>query len=199
MLEQLFGSQSRVKLLQAFLANPEEKYFVRELTRSLNSQINAIRRELENLEDLGIIKLVEEERGEKKSQKKKFYKSNLDFILYHELKSIFQKAQFLLEKKFAKSVKKLGKIYYLVLTGSFVGKKDVPIDILAVGNLNKKRFEKIIRDFQKNLKRELNYTLLDKEEFDYRRSVADRFLYNILDSDKIVLIDEIFNKPEKEK
>ncbi|MDD5341071.1 MAG: hypothetical protein PHC97_01385 [Patescibacteria group bacterium] len=196
MLEQLFGSQSRVRLLQIFLANPDEKYFVRELTRSLNSQINAVRRELENLEDLGVIK-ISEEIEEKKNQKKKYYKVNTDFILYHELKSIFQKAQFLLEKRFAKSVRKIGKVYFLALTGSFVGKKDVPIDIIAVGSLGKKKFEKIIRSFQKDLKRELNYTLLDREEFDYRRSVADRFLYNILDSDKIVLIDEIFNPTEE--
>lgn len=197
MLEQLFGSQTRVRLLQIFLSNPEEKYFVRELTRNLNSQINAIRRELENLEELGAIKIVEE-KGEQKQQKKKFYQSNLDFILYHELKSIFQKAQFLLEKKFAKAVSKIGKVNFLALTGSFVGKKDVPIDIIAVGTLSKKKFAKLIKDFQKNLKRELNYTLLDKEEFNYRRSVADRFLYNILDSDKIVLIDEIFNKSDEE-
>ena len=194
MLEQLFGSQTRVKLLQIFLANPEEKYFVRELTRSLNSQINAIRRELENLADLGIIRIVEtgEEKGEQK--KKKFFQANADFILYHELKSIFQKAQFLLERKFAHSVKKIGKVVYLALTGYFVGKKDFPIDILVVGNLNKKKFERIIREFEKNLKRELNFTILEKEDFNYRRSVADRFLYNILDSEKIVLIDEIFNK-----
>jgi len=196
MLEQLFGSQTRVRLLQIFLSNPEEKYFVRELTRNLNSQINAIRRELENLEELGAIRIVEE-KGEQKQQKKKFYQSNLDFILHHELKSIFQKAQFLLEKKFAKAVSKIGKVYYLALTGSFVGKKDVPIDIIAVGTLSKKKFAKLIKEFQKNLKRELNYTLLDKEEFNYRRNVADRFLYNILDSDKIVLIDEIFNKIEE--
>jgi len=196
MLEQLCGSQTRVRLLQIFLSNPEEKYFVRELTRNLNSQINAIRRELENLEELGAIRIVEE-KGEQKQQKKKFYQSNLDFILHHELKSIFQKAQFLLEKKFAKAVSKIGKVYYLALTGSFVGKKDVPIDIIAVGTLSKKKFAKLIKEFQKNLKRELNYTLLDKEEFNYRRNVADRFLYNILDSDKIVLIDEIFNKIEE--
>jgi predicted transcriptional regulator len=196
MLEQLFGSQTRVRLLQIFLSNPEEKYFVRELTRNLNSQINAIRRELENLEDLGAVKVVEET-GEHKSQKKKFYQSNIDFILYHELKSIFQKAQFLLEKKFAKAVMKIGKVHFLALTGTFVGKKDVPIDIIAVGTMSKKKFAKLIKDFQKNLKRELNYTLLDREEFNYRRSVADRFLYNILDSDKIVLIDEIFNPAEE--
>jgi predicted transcriptional regulator len=191
MLEQLFGSQTRIKLLHIFLSNPEEKYFVRELTRALDSQINAVRRELENLEDLGIISIVEE--ADEKTMRK-FYQSNVKFVLFPELKSIFQKSQFLLEKKFAKAIKKAGKVYFLALTGSFVGDKEIPIDMLIVGKLNKNKFTKILKGFEKDLKREINFTLLDKEEFNYRRSVADRFLYAVLDAEKIVLIDEIFNK-----
>jgi len=196
MLEQLFGSHTRMKLLQLFLSNPEEKYFVRELTRMLDSQINAIRRELENLSDLGIIFLVESNESE---ANRKFYQSNTKFVLFPELKSIFQKSQFLLEKKFAKALKKIGKIYYLALMGTFVGDKNIPTDLLIVGNINKKKFAKVLKSFEKELRREINYTLLDKEEFDYRRSVADRFLYSLLDAEKIVMVDEIFNKYEPEE
>lgn len=193
MLEQLFGSKTRVKLLQLFLINAEEKYFVRELTRILNSQINAVRRELKNLEELGIIKEIDDKDSLGKS-KRKFYQVDVKFVLYPELKSILQKAQFLIEKKFAKSLQKIGKVYYLALTGMFVGEKNVPIDLLVVGRLNKKKFEKLLKNFSKNFRREINYTLLDKEEFEYRRSVADRFIYNILDAEKIVMIDEILSK-----
>jgi hypothetical protein len=79
-----------------------------------------------------------------------------------------------------------------------VGDKNIPIDMLIVGSLNKKKFQKVLKSFERDLHREINYTFLDKEEFNYRRSVADRFLYSILDADKIVLIDEIFNKYEPE-
>ncbi|OGY42900.1 MAG: hypothetical protein A2Y67_03455 [Candidatus Buchananbacteria bacterium RBG_13_39_9] len=195
MLEQLFGSQSRSKLLQLFLSNPEGKFFVRELTRMLNSQINAVRRELQNLQELGIIKAVEKEKDkEGKETNRKFYQANIKFILFPELKSIFQKAQFLLEKNFANAVRKTGKVFYLALTGFFVGSKEIPIDLLIVGKLNKRKFEKILKNFEKDFRREINYTLLEKEEFEYRRSVADKFLYAILDAEKIVMVDEIFNK-----
>lgn len=196
MLEHLFGSQTRSKLLHVFLSNPESKYFVRELTRALDSQINAIRRELQNLEELGVIKEVIEtkEAEHNKESKCRYYQINTKFIIFPELKSVFQKAQFLLEKNFANSVKKAGKVHYLALTGFFVGDKETPIDMLVVGDLNKNTFDKILRSFQKDFRREINYTFLSKEEFDYRRSVADKFLYSILDADKIVLIDEIFNK-----
>ncbi len=58
-LEQLFGSRTRVKLLKLFLNSPEKMFFVREIARAINSQINSVRRELLNLKDLGIIKEVE--------------------------------------------------------------------------------------------------------------------------------------------
>ena len=193
MLEQLFGSQTRVKLLQLFLNNPEDKYYVRELTRVLNSQINAIRRELDNLESLEIIRVVSDDDAKAKKSRQKFYQSNIKFVLYPELKSIVQKSQFLLNKKFANSLKKAGKVYYLALTGCFVGDKNAPIDILVVGRFKKKSVERILKNFEKNFRREINYTMLDKDEFNYRRSVADRFLYSILDSEKIVMVDEIMN------
>lgn len=191
MLEQLFGSQTRVKLLQLFLSKPEEKYYVRELTRVLDSQINAVRRELKNLENLDIVKIVEDLDS---NGKRKFYQPNTEFVLYPELKSMMQKAQFLVEKKFANALKKTGKIHYLALTGQFVNENNAPIDLLVVGRVNKTKFNNLLKKFEKNIRKEINYTLLEKNEFDYRRSVADRFLYAILDAEKIVLIDEVFSK-----
>ncbi|MDO8509770.1 MAG: ArsR family transcriptional regulator, partial [bacterium] len=58
MLEHLFGSTTRVKLLQIFFSSPDRAYFMRELARLVEVQLNAIRRELANLEKLGIIALA---------------------------------------------------------------------------------------------------------------------------------------------
>jgi len=205
MLEQLFGSQTRVKLLQLLLNNPENKYFVRELTRLLESQINAVRRELENLESLEIIRVIGEDELQEEiggvllatKQRQKYFQANTKFVLYPELKSIIQKSQFLLNKKLALSLKKVGKLNYLALSGYFVGDKDAPIDILIVGKFKKGAVERIIKNFEKNFQREINYTLLDKDEFNYRRSVADRFLYAILDGEKIVMVDDLINPSQQ--
>ena len=190
MLEQIFGSQTRVKLLQLFLNNPGQSFYVRELTRVIGSQINAVRRELENLVDLGVI--VEDQKSDKKD-KMKYYSVVTGFILYPELKSMLQKAQFVLEKEFALSVEELGSVKYLVLTGSFVGEKGVPIDFLVVGDVNKTKLKEVIKSFEAKFNREINYTLLDEKEFNYRKNVADKFLFSVLDGKKIVIKDEIFN------
>ena len=55
MVEQLFGSKTRVKLLQLFFSNPNRSFYVREITRKIDEQINSVRRELANLLSIGII------------------------------------------------------------------------------------------------------------------------------------------------
>lgn len=197
MLEHLFGSETRVKLLQLFLNNPTERYYVRELTRLVRSQINAVRRELLNLEKLGILKSADPASDDytegSVEHKRKYYQVELKCILYPELRSLIEKAQFLMEKKFAESLKKAGKIYYLALTGPMVGERDVNVDLLIVGDIQKAKFANLVKKFEKQIRREINYTLFDKDEFVYRRNVADKFLYRILDGKKIVLVDEIIS------
>ena len=56
--EKLFGSKTRAKLLRLFFENPEKSFYVREMTRVIDEQINSVRRELLNLESIGIIKIV---------------------------------------------------------------------------------------------------------------------------------------------
>ena len=54
--EKLFGSKTRAKLLNLFFENPDKSFYVREMTRVIDEQINSVRRELMNLEAIGIIK-----------------------------------------------------------------------------------------------------------------------------------------------
>lgn len=55
MLGKLFGSTSRVKILKLFILHPSEKYYIRQIARDLSLQLNSVRRELENLENFGIL------------------------------------------------------------------------------------------------------------------------------------------------
>ena len=55
-LKALFSSQTRVKLLKTFLLNTEEEFFIRQLTRLLEEQINSVRRELDNLKKIGFVR-----------------------------------------------------------------------------------------------------------------------------------------------
>jgi DNA-binding transcriptional ArsR family regulator len=183
MLEKLFGSRTRVKLLRLFLLHPQKEYFVREISRIVHEQINSVRRELGNLERIGIITSEEKD-------KKKFYKAQEDFILFSELRALILKSRFTIEKEFIQSVRGLGAVVYFVLTGYFVNERDAKVDMLIVGNVNRTKLGSIIEKFQSSFGTPLRYTVMTKDEFHYRRDVTDKFLYEILNGKKIVVVDK---------
>ncbi len=219
MLHKLFGSQARVKILKLFLTNPDKKFYIRQISRDQKLQLNSVRRELENLEQFGLLisnPVDTDEEGEaamtredfikqvrpvkvkdkKKSKdiplklEKKYYQANRGFILYEEIKALIIKAQMLYERDFIEKLHKAGKPKLLILTGFFVNDPDKPVDLFVVGTLNKQRFARLIRELEADLGREVNYTHMSTREFRYRRDITDIFLYGILEGRKLVVIDE---------
>lgn len=192
MLEKLFGSASRVKILKIFLLNPTEKFYIRQLSRNLKLQLNSVRRELDNLENFGILTSnLGEEPKQSGGQEKKYYRANPEFVLFDEIKALIIKAQILYEKDFVEKLKSAGRVKMLVLTGLFTNNPSSLIDILIVGKLNKVKLQKLIKELENELGKEINYTLFDSREFKYRRDITDIFLYGILESRKMVIIDEL--------
>lgn len=211
MLEQLFGSRTRTRLLHLFLKYPERKFFIRELTRKIDTQINSVRRELKNLAECGVIEEViessiEEQPKEgiassasrvKKQVKKgdinlrKYFRANPTFLLYDEISRLFIKSPLLLQNRFLKEISTYGTVDYAMLSGFFVGRTDSPVDMLIVGEIEKNRIHKLISGIEKEIDQEINYSIMKKSEFLYRKSITDRFLFTLLEGKKLVLIDQL--------
>ena len=83
-LERLFTSRTRVKLLELFLLHPEREVHVREICRITGLNINAVRRELANLEELGLLR-------SRRAGNARFYTANILFPVYWELTRILVK------------------------------------------------------------------------------------------------------------
>jgi hypothetical protein len=198
MLGKLFGSNTRVRILKLFVLHPKEKFYIRQIARDVNLQLNSVRRELENLEQFGLLvsnpAKTEEEIDASEADGKtdrKYYQVNTNFVLYDEIKSLLVKAQFLYERDFVDKLKKVGQARLLILTGFFVNKEKSLVDILLVGRFNKEKLTKLIRSLENELGREVNYAVMDNKEFKYRKDITDIFLYDILENKKIVAIDEM--------
>lgn len=176
-----------------FLQQPDNTFFVRELTRLIDAQLNSVRRELKNLIQLGLIseKDDQQKKAKRLSEKKKYYSVNKEFILFDDLRSLFQKVQILLKQNLVQEIQEKGTIQYFAFTGRFVDAFDIPTDILIVGNIKQSDLEKMISQFEEEIPYEINYTLMTKEEFIDRRQVADRFLLSILGGEKVVMIDDV--------
>lgn len=198
-VEQLFGSKTRVRLLTLFLENPDRSFYVRELTRRIDAQLNSVRRELKNLVDIGIVlevegKILDKEKElpkekAKKSVKKKYYKANTVFTFFNEMRSIMKKSAVLMNKTFVKELTQNGEINLLFLTGRFIDDVDVPSDMLVVGEIDAEQLQSAIENFERQIGREVNYTYMPKDEYIYRMDIKDRFLESLVETDKVVLIN----------
>lgn len=183
MLTNLFTSKVRIKLLTFFVLNTDKEFYVRELTRNLDEQINAIRRELDNLKKLGFVKSRQKDR-------KKYFKANTKCIIFDDLRNIILKL-INSSDKLVSSIKKLGQVDYLLLSGSFLGKNDAEVDMLVVGDIPKMELTELLQR-EVNRAQPVKFSLFNKEEFFYRLKCNDRFLHGILhDADNYVPIDNL--------
>lgn len=192
MLEHLFGSKTRVKLLRLFFAAPEESYFVRELTRILDVQINAIRRELELLQEAGIVEEVRlDERDPDSQQLKKFYRLNGASLLFPELQALIYKEKLLDEHIFIESIKeKAADAKLLVFSGHFTDDPKAPTDILLVGCSKERAIITLIENYEADHRLSFRYTFMKENEFLDRRHIMDKFLFTLFESKIIKVIDE---------
>lgn len=182
-LKALFSSQTRVKLLSTFLLHPEEEFFIRELTRLLNEQINSIRRELENLRRIGLVRARHRNR-------KKYYRVDEEFPLFHELRSIFAK-EIQADSPVVASLKKLPNVDLIVLAGSFVG-TETKVDLLLVGDVKKEMIEALLLQ-DPNLKN-VKYSIFAQGDFLYRLSLKDRFISDILNDPRHLTVQNTIGK-----
>jgi hypothetical protein len=188
MLKQLFSSGARVKLLRVFLMNPDEEFFIRELTRKLDEQINSIRRELDNLKKIGLLK-------SRVRNRKKYYYVNKEFLIYSELRDILIKASSN-DEQMGRAISKMGEVDYLLLSGKFVG-KDTNVDLLLVGEVDKRKLQKYLDETVKG-KKDIKFTIISRKDFLYRLECHDKFVTEILaSSGNMILINKLKKEMEK--
>lgn len=183
MLEALIPSRTRVKLLTLFLLNPEREFYVREIVRMTEENMNSVRRELANLESFGLI-------TGKKSGLQQYYTVNRDFFLYEELQKIVLKTEGA-ARQIKENLAGLDTIQCMFIYGSFASgtagaKSD--IDLFIVGDVDENKLIPLVHESEQALAREINYTLMQPGEFRKRRQSGDPFVKNVINEARIMII-----------
>ena len=202
MLEQLFGSKTRFRILRTFFAHPERSFFVRELSRAINIQLNAVRRELELLVNIGLVKEGDPSsrdsvslRGKDYGQGvslRKYYALDLQSLIYPEVQALITKLQILGQQEMIKEIKeKGGEIKLLLLSGQFTNDREAPSDLLAVGKLKEKTIVNIISKHEKDLGFEVRFTMMTEAEFKERRQMMDKFIFALFEANNAKVINEL--------
>lgn len=185
-LNDIITSRVRVKVLELFLSDTRELYHVRGIVREIKEEINAIRRELDRFETAGILK--KEARGNRL-----YYWFRTDYPFFGDLISMVAKTRGLGEEIIANKAK-IGKLNFVMFSGKFVRRKEVKkedeVDILVVGDVVLPELSAIIRKEETKRGKEINYTVMSKEEFDFRKKRRDPFLLGILSGSRVMIVGD---------
>lgn len=184
-LEQLFDSPIKVKLLKLFLRNQNQAFSFSEIIKRTKSNKSSSRRELNKLKDIKFLNV-------RNRSKVKVYSVNPQFDFYGELKSLVLKSSPTSQKKMLKRLKRLGGVKLAIIAGTLINVENSRADILLVGdNINEKKFAALVNDLEADVGKELNYVLMDTADFYYRFEMFDRFLRDIMEQPHTKLINKL--------
>ncbi len=181
-LEKLFGSKTRAKLLALFFENTEKSYYVREITRVIEEQINSVRRELTNLSALGLVKIENYEN-------KVYYSANTKHPFARPMTEIFARSnamnyavdgQTIEVRKttwedYVRPVANL--VSALIVTNRLPGQDG--LDLLIVGDDRTHKLTHWAEIIEKRQGKPLNYAIISREDYIYRKSVRDKFISSV--------------------
>ena len=183
MLKDIVPSQARRKILALFFQNYGESYHLRRVCREVEQEINAVKRELDILENAKI--LIKEKR-----LNKSIYSINTKYLFFDELLRIFAK-ELTLSQSIMKDKGRLGKVVFAAMSLKLMKKeviKQSEVYLLFVGTVVAAEVQKIIQSVEKDYPFEINYTIMPTTEFDYRKKQNDPFMWTFLREPKVMLV-----------
>jgi len=176
-------SKVRQRLLAYYFTNPSARYHLRDLAEKLDVDPSNLSKELARLEREGLFR-------SEMSGHQKYFQLNREYTLFDEVRGIVTKT-FGAVPLLAQSLTKIEGIREAYLYGSFAQNQQAAasdIDVLVIGKPDGNALEQIVRKLERQLGREINYTVLTPEEFRLRRSRKDAFLENVWHNKRVPLV-----------
>lgn len=185
MFEDLITSKTRIKILHLFLENLGEMFHVREIVRRVDEEINAVRRELILLDKKGIL-------NREARANRVYYSLDASYPFYYDLIKIHAK-EVGLGRDIVKNRAKLGKIKYAMISGEFARNMETngeSVDLLVVGVVVLPELALIVKKEEARRGREINYTVMSEDEFNFRKSRRDPFISAVIYKSRVMLLGD---------
>jgi len=183
MLEKLFSSKARIAVLKLFLFNPEDSYYLREISSLANTPIRGVQREVKKLKEIGLLE-------ESISGNRVYYRANRKSPIFEDLKRIFFKTEGIV-KALKENLEDKNKIDFAFIYGSYAEGKETTssdIDLMVLGDIESKKVSKILSGVKENLQREINFVVFSMKEFVGRIKDKDNFLLSVMKEPKITIL-----------
>lgn len=210
-LEKLFDSAAKVRLLKLFLRNQGEAFRMRDIVARTQMSSVTVRKPLEQLREIGCLRTFMRRFPSAKGKKLKKGKGKLShkkiavpreqvftlnpyFVFYDEVRNLIFKSSPASKKWMAERIKKIGRVKLAVLSGVFVRaeRENMHTDLLVIGDdMSARRMENFIRALEAEVGTRLNYTVLSSEEYAYRTKMFDRFVLDIMEGPHEKIINKL--------
>jgi hypothetical protein len=155
----LISSKTRIKLLIRLFFNPDTSSYLRALSKEFNVSTNAVREELNQLKDTGLL-------NSEKNGRQVYYSANQSHPLFPELKSMVQKVLGI-DRVIDSIIMRLGDLEQAFLIDDYAEGKDTGIiDLLLVGNIDHYHLNDLSRKTERYIKRKIRSLVLSTGEFD---------------------------------
>ena len=189
-LEILFGSKVRVKVLKFLFRNYPNDFSIPELAKRIQEQYAAIKREADLLKEIKLIKKMNN--GQR-------YTLNPNFEFFGELKELIMKSSPAEKDRLVRRIYKLGRIKLALLSGIFLtngntatGNDNSVTDLFIVGDdISKEKLRTFLKALEAEVGREIRLSIMDKEEFEYRYGMFDRFVRVMLEGPHEKIINKL--------
>lgn len=198
LLAKLLGGQERVKIMRFFLHDDENGFSLHDISEKTKSKSAIVRKELNALVSVGFLEKKKGRSvvfgGKKDGTVKEttIFKLNKIFPHNQALKDLLFDFELLDKRELVNRFKIIGRLKLFVVSGVFIGSPKSRVDILIVGEAIKRpKAEKILDLLSAELGREVIYSIMDVEEYEYRYKMYDKFVRDILDSPHEKMIDKI--------
>lgn len=190
-LEKLFGSTAKVKIIKLFLFNPDTAFDVSHAADRAKISHGAARKEINNLEKIGFVrpKAYFKEIKKQKNRnivitRKRTNGWTLDskFLYIEDIKSFLSNINPFKHKDIVDKISRAGKIQLLIISGIFIKNPDSRVDLLVVGDsLKMGQLDNIIKTIESEIGKEIRYAAFETQEFNYRNSMFDKLVRDIFD------------------
>ena len=204
-LARLLGGVDRVKIMRFFLHHIGEYYSSKDIVLKTKVSASGVRRELNQLSTIGFLerkknisyKTIKKGRKTKRIPKENLcFKLNDNFPHNEALRDLLFDFENVDKKEVASRFRNIGRIKLFLMSGIFIGANDSRVDVLIVGeSLKRQRAEKTFELLASEIGRDLSYSIMDQEEFDYRFRMYDKFVRDILDMPHQKVIDKLIKAP----
>ncbi len=184
-LEMLFGSKSRARVLRFFLLNQDGEYGVEEIAQKNMITLASVRKEINSFKKMKLI-------DEKTKKGKKVYVLDQKFPFYAELKGLVSKSTASPESKSLLRLKGIGDVKLALVSGIFLNYPKSKVDmLLVVNNVSRGKLKNVMNNLEAEIGKEVSFALMNSEEFKYRLDMLDRFLLDFLEGPHTELVDKI--------